>query len=329
MPKAPAAPSTSRRGEALGYVFGFIGVASFSLTLPATRVAVQSIDPMLVASGRAVLAAVIGALCLLLARAARPRGSQWGSVAIVALCLGCLFPYLASIGSFYAPSSHGAVILGLLPIFTSLAGMLRVGERLSRGFWLAGALGSGAVIAFALWQNRGQGLQLADLALFAAAIVASFGYAESARVAPGLGSWQVVCWALILALPVTVSISVYRWAVHPPHDIPAAAWGSFAYVAAVSQLFAVMIWTHGLKLGGVARIGQLQLLMPFMTFGVAAWWLGESVGPATWIAASVVLLSILLSRNSGIARREVAALPADHPNPQILPASTSRAIVQP
>ncbi len=238
------AMTKSHRGESLGYLFGFLAVASFSLTLPATRVAVHSIDPMLVASGRAVIAAVLGAICLVLARASRPRGAQWGSVAVVALCLGCLFPYLASIGSVYAPSSHGAVILGLLPIFTSIAGMLRVGERPSRGFWLAGALGSAAVIAFALWQNHGQGLQIADLALFAAAIVASFGYAESARVAPALGSWQVVCWALLLALPVTISISLVRWSVAPPENIPAMAWGAFAYVAAISQLFGVMLWTH-------------------------------------------------------------------------------------
>ncbi len=307
----PAAPLMHpHRSETLGYVFGLLGVASFSLTLPATRVAVQAIDPMLVASGRAVAAAMLGALCLLIARARRPRGTQWGSVAVVSLCLGCLFPYFASIGSVYAPSSHGAVILGLLPIFTSLAGMLRVGERPSRGFWLAGALGSGAVIAFAVWQNQGHGLQIADLALFAAAIAASFGYAEAARVAPLLGSWQVVCWALILALPATISITLFRWSAHPPQEVPAMAWGAFAYVTAISQLFGVMLWTHGLKLGGVARVGQLQLLMPFMTFVAAAWWLGESVGPATWLTAAAVLVSILLSGKAGVVRRKPPGTPA-------------------
>ncbi len=310
--------SKSNRAESLGYFFGLLAVAAFSLTLPATRVAVHSIDPMLVASGRAVIAAVLGAVCLALARAARPRGGQWGSVALVALCLGCLFPYLASISSVYAPSSHGAVILGLLPIFTSIAGMLRVGERPSRGFWVAGALGSATVMAFALWQNHGQGLQIADLALFAAAVVASFGYAESARVAPALGSWQVVCWALVLALPVTISISLYRWSVAPPEHIPSVAWGTLAYVAAISQLFGVMLWTHALKLGGVARVGQLQLLMPFMTFGAAAWWLGETVGPATWLAAGAVLASILLSRNAGVARQ--ISRPAKSPAPVSIPA---------
>ena len=303
MTRTTAAKPRAVRAETWGYIFGIVGVALFSLTLPATRVAVQSIDPMLVASGRAVVAAVLGGICLAIARAARPRGAQWGSVAVVALCLGCLFPYLASIGSAYAPSAHGAVILGLLPIFTALAGMLRVGERPSRGFWIAGALGSAAVVAFALWQNHGQGLQIADLALFAAAIVASFGYAESARVAPVLGSWQVVCWALLLALPITISITFLRWSAFPPRHVPAVAWGAFGYVAAISQLFGVMLWTHGLKLGGVARVGQLQLLMPFMTFGAAAWWLGEPVGLATWLAAAAVLGSILLSRNAGVARR--------------------------
>ena len=324
MSEPSASVPASHRGETLGYIFGLLGVASFSLTLPATRVAVHSIDPMLVASGRAVTAAMLGALCLLIARARRPRGTQWGSVAVVALCLGCLFPYFASIGSVYAPSSHGAVILGLLPIFTSLAGMLRVGERPSRGFWLAGALGSGAVIAFAIWQNQGHGLQIADLALFAAAIAASFGYAEAARVAPFLGSWQVVCWALILALPATIAITISRWSAHPPQDVPAMAWGAFAYVAAISQLFGVMLWTHGLKLGGVARVGQLQLLMPFMTFVAAAWWLGESVGPATWLTAGAVLVSILLSGKAGVTRRAPLADATAQRHTAILPVSAPR-----
>ncbi len=327
MSRRPNPKPTFLRTETLGYVFGFLGVASFSLTLPATRVAVHAIDPMLVASGRAVVAAMLGAVCLSLARSPRPRGAQWGSVAVVALCLGCLFPYLASIGSVYAPSSHGAVILGLLPIFTSLAGMLRVGERPSRGFWFAGALGSVAVISFALWQNRGQGLQIADLALFAAAIIASFGYAESARIAPAIGSWQVVCWALLLAFPVTITITLARWSMAPPELVPATAWGAFAYVAAISQLFGVMIWTHGLKLGGVARVGQLQLLMPFMTFVVAACWLRETVGPTTWLAAAAVLASILLSRKAGVARQPVRAeiLPASAPIPVHVSATAEKA----
>lgn len=304
MPEKSPSHAASHGGEVLGYLFGLLGVMSFSLTLPATRVAVQSIDPVLVASGRAVVAAMLGGLCLLLARARCPRGTQWASVAVVAICLGCVFPFLVSIGSLYAPSSHGAVILGLLPIFTSLAGMLRVGERPSRGFWLAGAFGSSVVIAFALWQNRGHGLHVADVALFAAAIAASFGYAEAARVAPFIGSWQVICWALIVAFPATISIAILRWSAQPPHGVAPMAWGAFAYIAAISQFGGVMIWTHGLKLGGVARVGQLQLLMPFLTFVAAALWLDESVGPLTWLAAGAVLISILLSGRAKVRRRD-------------------------
>ena len=269
------------RIAAKGWIYGLLGVLTFSLTLPATRVVSLEADALLIASGRAVAAALLGAICLAWGRAPRPRGRQWISVGIVALCLGIGFPTLVGLGARDAQSAHGAVILGLLPLGTTLTGMLRVGERPSPAFWLASLLGSGAVVVFAR---------------------ASLGYAESARVAPALGPWQVVCWALLLVLPVNLGTVAWRWGLHPPHDVSATAIGCFAYVAAMSQLFGVMLWTHGLHLGGVARVGQLQLLMPFFTFAASAWWLCEHVPAVTWVAAGLVLVSILLSRRAPVAR---------------------------
>lgn len=284
---------------ARGLLPGFTAVAAFSLTLPATRVAVQELPPIFVASGRAAAAALLGAACLLLAGAPRPRGRQWLSVGIVALALGVLFPLCASFGARDASAAHGAVILGLLPLFTTLAGMLRVGERPQPLFWAAGLLGSSAVIAFALWENGGAALTKTDFILFSAAIIASFGYAESARVAPELGSWQVVCWALLLVLPLNLASAALHF---PERPASAQAWGALAYVTTMSQLFGVMLWTWGLRLGGVARVGQLQLLMPFLTFVAAALWLGEALSLATWLAAGCVLGSILLSQKARVLR---------------------------
>ncbi|MBS0658692.1 MAG: DMT family transporter [Verrucomicrobia bacterium] len=286
-----------------GLLSGFAGVAAFSLTLPATRVAVQELPPIFVASGRAAAAALLGALCLLLAGARRPQGRQWLSVSIVALALGILFPLCASYGARDASATHGAVILGLLPLFTTLAGMVRVGERPQPLFWVAAFLGSGAVIAFALWENGGGSLTRTDLILLAAAVIASFGYAEAARIAPQLGSWQVVCWALLLVLPVNLLSSFLH---QPTGPVSAQAWGSLAYVTTMSQLFGVMLWTRGLRLGGVARVGQLQLLMPFLTFAAAALWLGEALSFATLLAATVVLASIVLSQRARVVRQNAS-----------------------
>lgn len=282
-----------------GLLPGFAGVAVFSLTLPATRVAVQELHPIFVASGRAAAAALLGAACLLLSGAPRPRGREWLSVAIVAATIGLLFPICASYGARDASAAHGAVILGLLPLFTTLAGMLRVGERPQPLFWFAGLLGSGAVVAFALWENGGGVLTKTDFILLGAAVVASFGYAESARVAPALGSWQVVCWALLLVLPLNLVSALLHF---PAEPASGQAWGALAYVTTMSQLFGVMLWTRGLRLGGVARVGQLQLLMPLLTFAAAALWLGEALSLATFAAAAVVLGSILLSQRARVAR---------------------------
>ncbi len=292
--------ATAQRTKVFGYVFGLLGVTSFSLTLPATRVAVQGIDAILLASGRALLAAAIGTICLFIARAPRPRRADWPGLAVVGLCLGIGFPQCASIGARDATSAHGAVILGLLPLFTTLAGMLRMRERPSLAFWFSGLLGSGAVIAYAWWQHPVGGQGGADAALFAAAIIASFGYAESARLAAALGSWQVVCWALLLVAPANLAISAWRMGSHAPFNATPIAWFSFAYVATMSQLFGVMLWTRGLQLGGVSRVGQLQLLMPFLTFIASAWWLRETLSPAMFFAAMVVLVSIVLSRRAPV-----------------------------
>jgi len=290
----------SQRDETLGLFYGFLGVAAFSLTLPATRLAVADLDPIVVALGRCVVAAVPAALLLFAARAPRPARADLKPLALVIAGVIVGFPVLTAIAMRHVPATHGAIVLGVLPLATALAAAIRGGERPSAGFWVAAIAGSALVVAYALWQGAGS-LHLADLALLGAVALGALGYAEGGRLARTMGSWQVICWALVLTLPLLVPPLAWSIAKHGLTASP-AAWSGFAYVALVSQFLGFFPWYKGLAIGGVARVGQLQLLQPFLTL-VASWaFLGEQLTLGTLAFAAAVVATVAIGRRMPVGK---------------------------
>jgi drug/metabolite transporter (DMT)-like permease len=288
------------RSETAGMWYGLLGVLGFSLTLPATRVAVAYLDPSVVGLGRALVAAALAAALLAATRQRRPTRAELGSLAIVAVGVILGFPFLSAWALRQVPAAHGAVVIGLLPLATALAAAIRVGERPSWQFWLASLAGSAAVIGFAVASGAG-GLHAADLALLGAVALGALGYAEGGRLARTLGGWQVICWALILAAPfISIPVGIALW--RNGASAPPSAWLGFGYVAVVSQLLAFFAWYRGLALGGVARVSQIQLLQPFLTLMASALLLGEQVTLATALVALVVVLTVALGRRAAVAR---------------------------
>ncbi len=280
--------------ERKGLWFGFLGVASFSLTLPATRLAVHDFDPLVVTLGRALIAFLLAAGALLATRQRRPTPAQWRQLAVIASGVVLGFPLLTAWAMRYVPASHGAVVLGLLPLFTAGAAALRGGERPSLRFWVASAAGSAAVVAFGLSQGAGS-LHLADLALLGAVLAAAIGYAEGGRLAREMGGWQVISWALVLAAPF---LAIPAWFAVQAHGLPGTpqSWLAFAYVGVVSQFLGFFAWYKGLALGGVARVSQLQLLQPFLTLLASGLFLGEAITPSSLGVAVLVFTAVLLGR---------------------------------
>ncbi|HVF63479.1 MAG TPA: DMT family transporter [Casimicrobiaceae bacterium] len=291
-----AEPSSIERArERRGLLFGFVGVIAFSITLPATRVAVAELDPTFVGLGRAVVAALFAAITLYVAQSPWPTRSQWQRLAVVAAGVVIGFPVLSAWAMQRVPASHGAVVIGLLPLATAAAGAWLAHERPSKRFWICSTLGSAIVVAFALRQGGGH-LQLADLLLIGAVAAAAIAYAEGARLSRTIGGWQVISWALILALPFIVVPA----ALTMQHAAAASwsAWLGFGYVSLVSMYLGFFAWYKGLALGGIAKVGQVQLLQPFFTIAFSAIVIGEAVDAITFAAAALVVASIALGRRA-------------------------------
>lgn len=258
-----------------GWINGLIGVVIFSGSLPATRVAVLEFDPVFLTVTRATLAAML-ALCLLLAlKEKRPARNQLMPLAIVALGVVVGFPLLTALALQYVSSAHSIVFVGLLPLATAIFGVLRGGERPRPVFWIFSVLGSLLVVGFAVAQGLSASPQ-GDILMLLAILACGLGYAEGAKLSRTLGGWQVICWALVLALPAMAILTWWRMPVSFS-QISLPAWFSLAYVSLFSMLIGFVFWYRGLAQGGIAAVGQLQLLQPFFGLALAATLLHEHV----------------------------------------------------
>ncbi|WP_051158852.1 DMT family transporter [Tsukamurella sp. 1534] len=304
----PIPPNRSRSG----LLWGFLGVLAFSFTVPFTRVAVMDggLPPLFVGAGRAVVAAALAAVALVVTRQALPRGGQWIRVAVVALGVVIGFPVLTSFALTTASASHAAVVIAVLPAATAVAAVRRAGERPPPAFWVAAALGAVCAVGFAAVQGGGVGaVRPADLLLFGAVIAAAIGYAEGGLLARELGAWQTISWALVVSAPVMVLLT----AVAARDGLPSgttAGWAAFAYLGVVSMYLGFFAWYRGLAIGPMTTVSQVQLTQPVLGMDWAAVLLGEHIGWPTVLGGLVVVACAAIAVRSRSAGPGVTAAAA-------------------
>ncbi|RUM95649.1 DMT family transporter [Pseudaminobacter arsenicus] len=279
---------------AAGWINGLVGVVIFSGSLPATRVAVMQFDPVFLTVARAAIAGVL-ALCLLLAfKEKRPARSNILSLVAVSLGVVVGFPLLTALALQHVTSAHSIVFIGLLPLATAIFGVIRGGERPKPAFWVFSIIGSALVAGFALSQNLTASL-LGDGLMLAAIVVCGLGYAEGAKLSRTFGGWQVISWALVLSLPIMI-VLVFLYMPLTFSGIEAPAWIGLGYVSLFSMLIGFVFWYRGLAYGGIAAVGQLQLLQPFFGLALAATLLREPVTSAMLGVTAAVILCVAGAR---------------------------------
>ena len=268
-----------------GWSSGLLGVIIFSGSLPATRVAVADFTPMFLTSARAGLAALLGGIFLFVFRQPLPERRDILPLAIVAIGGVIGFPLLTALALQHITAAHSIVFIGMLPLATAIFGAARGGERPHAPFWLFSIIGAAAVAGFALYGSGG-GTLVGDLLMVPAILLCGLGYAALSR---RLGGWQVISWALILSLPMMGSLSLLTFP-ETFTNVTVRGWISLGYVSIFSMLVGFIFWYRGLALGGIAVVGQLQLLQPFLGFLLAAIFLDEPIA-RTMIISTVIVVA--------------------------------------
>lgn len=288
---------TTPQNPVLGLGLTFLGVLAFSLTLPMTRLAITQLDPAQVALWRAIVAATLAATVLVVFRPSRPIGPQWAYIAACAVGTVFGFPLFTTLGMQSVSASHGAVVVGLLPLATAVCGVAIGGERPSIVFWVAALAGTMLTVVFVLRQTEG-GLSLGHIWLFLAVVAAAIGYAYGGLAARALKGWSVACWALVVSLPVLIPLGFF--VAPPPLSTPLPALAAFVYLAVISQLVGFFAFYRGLALAGIARASQVQLLQLFLTIAFAATMFGEAWDGEVIVFGAFVVIAVAVGTRARI-----------------------------
>ncbi|MFJ3042166.1 DMT family transporter [Streptomyces tendae] len=291
-----AASAQPGGGASFGTVQAALGVVAFSLTFPATAWGLEGFGPWTLIAVRSILAAAVAGGCLLALRVAPPERRHWLGLAVVGAGVVLGFPLLTTLALQTSTTAHAAVVVGLLPLTTALLSALRVGTRPSRTFWIAALAGAAAVIAFTVQQSGGA-LTSADAYLFAALLVCAAGYTEGGRLAREMPGWQVIGWALVLCLPLTVPMAAVALSYEPVHLTAHSAAG-LLWVAIGSQFLGLVVWYRGMAAIGIPKASQLQLAQPLLTLVWSVLLLGEHLPVAAPLTAAAVLVCIAVTQRA-------------------------------
>ncbi|MFE7433946.1 DMT family transporter [Streptomyces tendae] len=291
-----AASAQPGGGASFGTVQAALGVVAFSLTFPATAWGLEGFGPWTLIAVRSILAAAVAGGCLLALRVAPPERRHRLGLAVVGAGVVLGFPLLTTLALQTSTTAHAAVVVGLLPLTTALLSALRVGTRPSRTFWIAALAGAAAVIAFTVQQSGGA-LTSADAYLFAALLVCAAGYTEGGRLAREMPGWQVIGWALVLCLPLTVPMAAVALSYEPVH-LAAHAVTGLLWVAIGSQFLGLVVWYRGMAAIGIPKASQLQLAQPLLTLVWSVLLLGEHLPVAAPLTAAAVLVCIAVTQRA-------------------------------
>jgi drug/metabolite transporter (DMT)-like permease len=298
-----SAPSIGIRQTAIpisGLGLAAVAVLMFSGTVPATRIAVATIDPVVVGVGRSVLGALIAIGYLAAVRAPWPRRTQLPGIAVVAIGAGVGFGWFSAEALRTISATHGSIVIGLLPMLTAAFGVMRTGARPRPMFWVATAAGTAVVVVYAASGSRLQPIGLGDAYLVAALVCAAAAYAEGGRLAQSMPGGQVIAWALVVALPISVPLTVAALSASPVTP-SVGSLAAVAYMAIFSVFVGMVLWYRAMGLAGVPRASAIQLGQPLLSV-VWSWLLvGEPLRAETVVAGVLVLICVATAQRARMA----------------------------
>jgi drug/metabolite transporter (DMT)-like permease len=286
--------------ETKGMLIGFVGILIFSLTLPVTKLAILSFNPYFIAFGRATLAGAVALAYLVVKHEPMLAKADIGKFVVIALGVVFGFPILTTVAMTHGSSSHGAVILGMMPLATTVIGVIRFGERPSLGFWVVSVLGAALVVVYALLKSSGS-FTLVDILLVLGGICACIGYVEGGELSRKMNPRAVISWALVISLPLNIVFS-YLTFNSAYFDAGISAWTIFIYLSLFPMFLGFFFWYEGLAIGGIARVSQVQLIQPFCTLLAASILLGDSLTWMNLVFAVLVVSTVILGKQMLIKR---------------------------
>ena len=285
--------------ENYGFLLGFIGVLIFSLTLPITRHLTQiDFTSLEIGFGRGFLAGIASVLILLFKGQFKtenlPSKTDLRKLIIAAIGVVFAFPIFTAIAMQTIPAGNGGIVLAAVPLSTAIFAGLLSEENPTTKFWGIAVIGFITVIVFRLLTNDLgiTNIGFGDFALLVCVVIGGMGYAQGGILGKTMSGWKVICWALVISLPLVIPLTILNFDVTHLIQVANESFVSillFAFLCLFNNLIGFFFFYEGLGIGGVARVSQVDLFRPFFTFFFSAVFLGETM---TFLAIFFLFLII-------------------------------------
>jgi drug/metabolite transporter (DMT)-like permease len=188
----------------------------------------------------------------------------------------------------------------MMPLASTVIGVIRFKERPSLGFWLVSLLGAALVVAYALLKNAGSFTYIDGL-LVLGGICACVGYVEGGELSRKMNPRSVISWALVISLPINIVMSYFTFEMQYLHA-GSMAWIILIYLSLFPMFIGFFFWYEGLAIGGIARVSQVQLIQPFCTLVVASILLGDALTIMNLVFAFLVVSTVILGKRMLVKR---------------------------
>lgn len=247
----------------------------------ATRLALDDMAPLLVASLRTAIAGLLALPLLVLGRQGLPAGVESRRLLAVSAVTGFVaFPIVYTIGQQRTSALHGVMILAALPIFTGGYAALVARRRPGR-WWLVGcgiAFAGEVILLAARSSGSGDSTLLGDLLVLVAALGVAAGYVAGAMLPPrGFSSRATTFWGVALGALILAPLAAGLLGAGGAPDADATSWGAVLFLAVLTSIVGYIGWYWALDRGGISRIATLQFLQPLAGFALAVLVLSEAV----------------------------------------------------
>lgn len=268
-------------------VGGFISVAAFSLTAPATKAAVSDFSPFAVTGMRGLIAGLFCLTYILIRRSPIPRLRTLGALFLVALVGSCGFAGFLAVGLQTVPATHASVFLAMLPLMTAIASQLMLPEKTTRLFWVGAGLGAIISVGFMIHRSYGH-MAIGDFFLFISVVCAAWGYIRAAKITREIGGAATMSWIVITGSPLYLALLILG---QPDfsRSVSMSSIVALLYLGTISQALGMFLWCWSLSTGYAAIVSQTQVLQPFLSMFASAWLLSEAVeGEILWVTFAVM-----------------------------------------
>ncbi|CAN2182149.1 RhaT Permeases of the drug/metabolite transporter (DMT) superfamily [Candidatus Nanopelagicaceae bacterium] len=286
-----------------GLFFAFLGIFAFSLSLPFTKLALKSFDPLFTAFARPIIAACLAIPLMLIAKVPKLPRELWRPTAFTALGAVFGWPILIALALQRTTSAHVSVIAAVMPLVTAIIAVIKHRKHPGTSFWVASSLGTVLLIAFSITRGGTSDSDLfTDLLIIGAVIASSYCYVEGASLTSFMPGWQVISWVVVVSLPIAIPASAIVYAqTNSSHDFHGDALFGLLAIGFSSMYLGFFAWYRGLRDFGVAHGSQVQQLQAIMTLGWSALLLGESV-TLTMVLSAIGIVACVLWALSNVNR---------------------------